>query len=70
MCNILIEFGIHIQIIRLIKISLGKKYSGVRVSKLMSDMFPITKILKQGVALSLFFYNFSLDYAIRLVQVN
>jgi hypothetical protein len=32
-------------------------------------MFPIKNGLKQGVALSPFFLNFALEYAIRRVQV-
>jgi hypothetical protein len=33
-------------------------------------MFPIRNSLKQGNAVSPLFFNFSLDYAIRRVQVN
>ena len=36
----------------------------------MPDMFPIKNGLKQGDALSLLLFNFTLDYAITRVQVN
>ena len=38
--NILIEFGIAIQLVRLIKMCLNETYSGVWVGKHLSDMFP------------------------------
>ena len=39
-------------------------------SKHLSDMFPIRTGLKQGDALLPLLFNFSLEYAIRKVQVN
>ena len=42
----------------------------VRVGKNLSDMFPIRNGLKQGDAVSPLLFNFSLEYAIRRVQVN
>jgi len=45
-------------------------YSGVRVGKHLSDMFPIRNGLKQGDALSPLLFNFVLGCAIRKVQVN
>ena len=53
--NILIEFGIPMKLVRLIK---------------KCDMFPITDGLKQGDTLWQLLFNFSLQYAIRRVQVN
>ena len=50
--------------------SLTETYSRVRVGENVSDRFPIRNGLKQGDALSLLFFNFSLEYAIRRVQVN
>jgi len=38
--------------------------------KHLSDTFPVKKSLKQGDALSLLFFNFALEYAIRKVQAN
>jgi len=40
------------------------------LGKNLSDIFPVRKSLKQGVALSPLFFNFALEYAIRTVQVN
>ena len=70
MYNILIEFGIPMKLVRLIKMCLTETYSRVRVGRNLSDMFPIRTVLKQGDALSRIFFNFALEYAIRTVQVN
>jgi len=50
--NILIEFGIPMQLVRLIKMCLTETYSRVWVGKNLSDMFPIKNGLKQADALS------------------
>jgi len=68
--NILIECGIPMKLIKLIKISLNETYSRVWVGKHVSDMFPIRSGLKQGDALSPLLYNLAFEYAIRRVQVN
>jgi hypothetical protein len=68
--NILIEFGIHLKLVRLIKICQAEIYSRVRVGKNLSDMFPIRNGFKQGDALSPLLFNFALEYAIMRVQVN
>jgi len=68
--NILIEFGIPMQLVRLIKVCVTETYSRVRVGKHLYDMFPIKNVLKQGDALSPLHFNFALEYAIRRVQVN
>ena len=67
--NILIEFGICMKLVRLIKVCLTETCSRVRISKHVSDMFPIKNGLTQGDAL-LPFFNFALEYAIWRVQVN
>jgi len=41
-----------------------------RKGKNLSDMFPIRNGLKRGDALSPLLFNFTLEYAIRRVQVN
>jgi hypothetical protein len=46
LCNILMEFGIPLKPVTLIKICLRKPYSRVRVGKYMSDRFPIKNGLK------------------------
>jgi len=68
--NILIEFGIPMKLVRLVKVCLTETYSRVRVGKNLSDMFPIRNDLKQGDTLSPLLFNFALEYAIRRVEVN
>jgi len=70
LCNILIEFGIPMKLVSLIKMCLSETYSRVCVDKNLSDMFPIRNGLKQGGVLWPLLFNFALGYAIRRVQVN
>jgi len=68
--NILIEFGIPMKLVRLIKMCLTETYSRVRVGRNLFDMFPIRNGLKQGYGLLPLLFNFALEYAVRRVQVN
>jgi len=68
--NILIEFGIPMKLLRLIKMCLTETYSRFWVGRHLSDMFPIKNCLKQKVALLPLLLNFALDYAIRRVWAN
>jgi hypothetical protein len=68
--NILIEFEVHMELVRPIKICLNETYSKVRIGKYLSDTFPIQNGLKQGDALSPLRFIFALRYAIRNVQEN
>jgi hypothetical protein len=66
--NILIEFGVPMKLVRLIKMCLNETYSKVCICNLLSESFPIQKGLKLGAALSPLLFNFALEYAIRKVQ--
>jgi len=68
--NIFIKFGILMKLVRLIKMCLTETHSRVWVGINLSDMFPIKNVLKKGHAVSPLFCNFSLEYAIRRVQIN
>jgi len=68
--NVLIEFGISMKLLRLIKMCLNETSSRVWEGKHLPDKFPLRNGLKKGVALSPFLLNFALGYAIRIVQVN
>ena len=69
MYNILIEFGIPMTLVRLIKMCLNETYSRVGVGRHVYDMLHIKSGMKQD-ALSPLFLNFALEYAIGRVQVN
>ena len=47
MYNILIEFGITMKLVRLIKMCLNETYSKVHIGKHLSDMFPVNNDLKK-----------------------
>ena len=68
--NTAIKFDIPMKLVRLIKMCLTETYTRVRVGKNLSFKFPITNGLKQGDAISPLLFNFTLEYAIRTVQVN
>jgi len=68
--NILIEFGIPVKLVRLVKVFLTETYSRVWVGKNLSEVFPIRNGLKQRDALSPLLFNFALECAIMRVQVN
>ena len=68
--NILIEFGIPVKLVWLIKMCLTETYSRIRVGKNLTDMFPIRNSLIQGDALSPLLLNFALEYAIKRFHVK
>jgi hypothetical protein len=58
------------KIIRLIKMCLNETYSKVRISKHLSDKFPVHNGLKQADALSPLLFNFAFECVIRKVHEN
>jgi hypothetical protein len=68
--NILIEFGVHMKLVTLIKMCLKEIYSKVRMGKYLPDSFPIKNGTKQGDVPSPLLFNFALGYSIRKVQEN
>jgi hypothetical protein len=70
LCNMLVQFGIPVKLLRLIKMCLNETYSRVRVGKKLSDMFLIRNVSKQGDAILPLLFTFALGYVIRRVQVN
>ena len=70
MYNILIEFGIPVKMVRLIKMCMNETYSRIRVDRHLSDMLLMRNGLKEGDVLSPLLFNFPLDYTVRRVQVN
>ena len=68
--DILIEFGILMILVRLIKIGLNETYGRVRGDKNLSGLFSIKNGFRQGDAISSLLFNYSLEYAIIQVQVN
>ena len=68
--NILIEFGIPMKLVRLIKMCLTETYSRVQTGRNLSKMFPIRNGLKQGDGLTPLLFNLLLEYAVKRVQVK
>jgi hypothetical protein len=67
LCNILIEFGIPMKLVRLITMYLNETYNSDWVGKHLSDMFPIMNGLKQEENVSPLLFSFALEYAIRSI---
>jgi hypothetical protein len=57
---ILIEFGIPMKLVRMIKRYLNEKYIRVHTGRQVSDSFPIHNDLKQGDALSALLFQLCL----------
>jgi hypothetical protein len=66
--NILIDFGILLKLVRLIKIYLNEIYGRDQVGKHLCDRIPIKSGLKQGDAISPLLSKFALEYAIRRIK--
>jgi hypothetical protein len=65
--NILIEFGIPMNLVRPVKICLNETYNKVYICKHLPHNFLVQNGLKQGDALSPLLFNFALEYATRKV---
>jgi hypothetical protein len=68
--NILIEFGVPMKEVGLIKMCLNETYGKVRIDKYLFINFLIQNGLKQGDFLLSLLFNFALEHAIRKVQEN
>jgi hypothetical protein len=68
--NVVIEFGVLMKLVRLIKMCLNEIYSKLHIGKNLSDSFAIQNGLIQGDALLALLFNFVLEYASRKVQEN
>ena len=68
--NILIEIGIPMKLVRLIKMCLTETYSRIQVGQHLPDMFLIENGFKEEDALSPLFFIFALGYALKMVQTN
>jgi hypothetical protein len=55
LCNILIEFGVPMKLVRLIKMYLNETYIKVHTGEHLSDTFPMQNCPKKGDALQLCF---------------
>jgi hypothetical protein len=66
--NILTEFQVPMELVRLIKTCINETYSKAHIGKYLSDKFPIQNGLKHGDALLPLLFNFALEYAIRKFQ--
>jgi hypothetical protein len=66
--NILIEFGVPMKQVRLIKMCLNETYSEVYIGKRLCDKLPIQNGLKQGDALLPLIFIVALEYTIRKVR--
>jgi hypothetical protein len=64
LCSILIEFGIQVKLVRLIKMCSNDTYSKDYIGNHLSDSFPLQNGLKEGDDLSALLLNFVLEYAI------
>jgi hypothetical protein len=66
--SILMEFGVPMKLVRLIKMCLNVTWDKFRIGEHFSDSFLIQNGLKQGDALSQLLFKFALEYAVKTVQ--
>jgi hypothetical protein len=65
--NILTEFEVTIKLVRLTKMCLSETY---HICKHLVNKFPIQNYLKNGDALLLLLYSFTLEYDNRMIKKN
>jgi hypothetical protein len=65
LCNILIEFGIHVELVRLIYVYFNEAFGKVCTVKELSRAFHNQNNLKQGRALLPLHFNPALEYSLR-----
>jgi hypothetical protein len=68
--NIVIEYGILVKLIWLIKMCLNETCSKVCIETHLTGMFRMKNDLREGDALSPLIFNFAVEFAIGRVQVN
>jgi hypothetical protein len=68
--NLLIEYGMPIKLVRVIKMCVAETYNRFRVGKNLSDIFPVRNGVKPGGALTPLLLICALEYAVKRVQVN
>jgi hypothetical protein len=68
--KILTDFGISLELVRLIKIYLGQTSSKLPIGKSVSHAFPVQNGRKQGDAIRSLLFNVALEYTLRKVQEN
>jgi hypothetical protein len=68
--NILIEFGVPLKLVRLIKMCLNETCIKISIGIHFSNTFHIKNGLNQGDALSPLLFKFALEYAFRKVETH
>jgi hypothetical protein len=68
--NILIEAGVSMKLVRLIKMYLNEIYSKDHIGEHLSGMLPIHNGLNQRNSLLSLVFNFALEYATKNIQEN
>jgi len=66
----IIEFGIPMKLVRIIKICLNEGHCKVQTGKHLSYKLPIKNCLKQGDTLSPMLFSFGLEYGNRKFPAN
>jgi hypothetical protein len=66
--NILIKFGLHLYLDKLIKMFLNGTYRKFRTDKYSCNVFAIQNGLKYGDSFQKLLFNFALEYAIMKIE--